>query len=63
MQRRVDGDTDHLRTQAITITATGITTNGDTVLVDVLGASDIDAVRRQLIARYGQGIDAQVAVG
>jgi hypothetical protein len=63
IQRRVDADTALLRSKGINITVTGITTNGDTVLVDVVGARDIDAVRRQLIERYGPGIDAQTAVG
>jgi hypothetical protein len=63
IQRRVDGDTTLLRSKGINITATGITTNGDTVLVDVVGAKDLDAVRQQLIDRYGPGIDAQTAVG
>jgi hypothetical protein len=63
IQRRVDADTALLRSKGINITATGITTNGDTVLVDVIGANDIEAVKRQLIERYGPGIDAQTAVG
>jgi hypothetical protein len=63
IQRRVDADTAFLRSKGINITATGITTNGDTVLVDVVGAKDLHAVRQQLIDRYGTGIDAQTAVG
>ncbi|MFP3463509.1 hypothetical protein R5O87_21945 [Arthrobacter globiformis] len=63
IQRRVDTDTAILRSKGINITVTGITTNGDTVLVDVVGAKDIDAVKRQLIDRYGPGIDAQAALG
>lgn len=46
IQRRVDADSAFLRSKGINITATGITTNGDTVLVDVIGASDIEAVKR-----------------
>jgi hypothetical protein len=63
IQRRVDADTALLHSKGINITGTGITTNGDTVLVHVVGARDIDAVKRQLIDRYGAGIDAQPAVG
>jgi hypothetical protein len=63
IQRRVDADGPFLRSKGINITATGITTNGDTVLVDVIGASDIEAVKHQLVKRYGPGIDAQTAVG
>jgi hypothetical protein len=63
IQRRVDADAALLREKGINITATGITTNGDTVLVDVIGASDIETVKRQLLERYGPGIDAQTAAG
>lgn len=63
IQRRVDADTAFLRSKGINITATGITTNGDSVLVDVVGAEDIEAVKRQLIDRYGPSIDAQTAAG
>jgi hypothetical protein len=63
IQRRVDADTTLLRSKGINITGTGITTKGDTVLVDVVGAKDIAAVKRQLIDRYGPGIDAQAALG
>lgn len=59
IQSRVDEDTTLLAEMGIPITASGITTDGDSVMVDVVGAKDVTAIRSQLVARYGEGIDVK----
>ncbi|XAS67700.1 hypothetical protein V3C33_20185 [Micrococcaceae bacterium Sec5.7] len=63
IQSRLAADTGYWAELGITITAHGINTDGDTVIADVLDAKDLDDVRRQMIARYGQGIDVQNVSG
>lgn len=62
-QARVDSDKAYLAKLGITTTGSGINADGDTVIVDVLDAANLENIRSVLTARFGHGVDVQNVSG
>ncbi len=58
-QERLTSDTEYWAARNVTVTGSGINTDGDTVVADVLNAETVEDVRQQMVARYGPVVDVQ----